>query len=246
MSAIFYGALITPTTLTEYRALPRALLSVSRTTGDIEWIEDDVAAGEVQDVIARRGAASESVDIVRLKLGEFLIPGFVDTHIVSYCPQKRRVGAGLSRSRSDCPQYSTRRKSRTLEGVSSRRCLSHDGALNSPKAARSMSYWTGSPRSHFQWSPASRTPTSRSGRTLLSSGGRWTTGCALPCCSEMPFKLTRGNKVYNVLLLCYSPCRSDHDIGRRDTWLRYASLRFLTRFLLTALWCQQASAHLSG
>ncbi|PIL24226.1 hypothetical protein GSI_13979 [Ganoderma sinense ZZ0214-1] len=92
MATTFYGALITPTTLTEYRALPRALLSVSRATGDIEWLEDDVAAGEVQDVIARHGAASESVDVVRLKLGEFLIPGFVDTHI--HAPQVPNLGSG--------------------------------------------------------------------------------------------------------------------------------------------------------
>ena len=99
MSTVFYGALITPTSLTEYRALPRALLSVSRSTGDIEWIEDDVATADLQDVLARHGhgAASGNVDIIELKLGEFLIPGFVDTHIVS--PQKhlcaRAVQTGI-------------------------------------------------------------------------------------------------------------------------------------------------------
>ncbi|KAI1794607.1 Metallo-dependent hydrolase [Ganoderma leucocontextum] len=92
MSTVFYGALITPTSLTAYRALPRALLSVSRTTGDIEWIEDDVAAGEILSVLARHGAASESVDILNLKLGEFLIPGFVDTHI--HAPQVPNLGSG--------------------------------------------------------------------------------------------------------------------------------------------------------
>ncbi|TBU65562.1 Metallo-dependent hydrolase [Dichomitus squalens] len=92
MSTIFYGALITPTSLTEYRALPRALLSVSRDTGDIEWIEDDVAASELQDALARHGAVSENVDFVELKLGEFLIPGFVDTHI--HAPQVPNLGSG--------------------------------------------------------------------------------------------------------------------------------------------------------
>ncbi len=95
MSTIFYGALITPTSLTEYRAHSRALLSISRATGDIEWIEDDVAADEVQSVLARNGAALESVDIVHLKLGEFIIPGFVDTHIVSL--PKHRVASGRNR-----------------------------------------------------------------------------------------------------------------------------------------------------
>ena len=83
MSTVFYGALITPTSLTAYRALPRALLSVSRETGNIEWIEDDVPAGALQEVLARHGVLSEAVDIVELKHGEFLMPGFIDTHIVS-------------------------------------------------------------------------------------------------------------------------------------------------------------------
>ena len=88
MSTVFYGALITPTSLTEYRALPHALLSVSRETGNIEWIEHDVPASDVQEVLARHGVVSESVDIVEPKLGEFLMPGFIDTHIVSAQPSK--------------------------------------------------------------------------------------------------------------------------------------------------------------
>lgn len=95
MSTVFYGALITPTTLTETRALPRALLSVSRATGDIEWIEDDVAVDDIQSILARHGAASESVDLVHLKLGEFLIPGFVDTHIVSLRSAASGRGRGV-------------------------------------------------------------------------------------------------------------------------------------------------------
>ncbi|KAI0723963.1 Metallo-dependent hydrolase [Cerioporus squamosus] len=92
MSTIFYGALITPTSLTAYRALPRALLAVSRETGVIEWVEDDVPAAELQDVLARHGVVSEAVDIVELKLGEFLMPGFIDTHI--HASQVPNIGSG--------------------------------------------------------------------------------------------------------------------------------------------------------
>ncbi|RPD66407.1 Metallo-dependent hydrolase [Lentinus tigrinus ALCF2SS1-7] len=92
MSMIFYGALVTPVSLTAYRALPRALLAVSRETGNIEWVEDDVPTGEVQDVLARHGFVSEAVDIVELKLGEFLMPGFIDTHI--HAPQIPNIGSG--------------------------------------------------------------------------------------------------------------------------------------------------------
>ncbi|KAI9057926.1 guanine deaminase [Trametes sanguinea] len=93
MYTLFYGALITPVSLTEHRTLPHALLAVSRETGDIAWVEDDVPASALQDVLVRRGMLSlEDVDLVELKLGEFLMPGFVDTHI--HAPQVPNIGSG--------------------------------------------------------------------------------------------------------------------------------------------------------
>ncbi|KAI0780664.1 guanine deaminase [Trametes elegans] len=92
MSTIFYGGLISPVSLTEYHALPHALLAVSRATGDIEWIENDVPAGELQDVLARHGATTEDADVVELKLGEFLMPGLIDTHL--HAPQVPNIGSG--------------------------------------------------------------------------------------------------------------------------------------------------------
>ena len=41
MSTVFYGALVTPASLTDYLALPHALLAVSKNTGVIEWVEED-------------------------------------------------------------------------------------------------------------------------------------------------------------------------------------------------------------
>lgn len=91
MSTIFYGGLISPSSLTSYLALPRAVLSVSRSTGVIEWIEEDVPASELQQVLAKHGYSSledynNDMDLVGLKLGEFLMPGFVDTHTVRAYP----------------------------------------------------------------------------------------------------------------------------------------------------------------
>ena len=83
MSTIFYGALVTPLSLTSYAARPHALIAVSRISGEIEWIERDVRAAELQDVLARHGIESET-DLVKLKIGEFLMPGFIDTHTVSH------------------------------------------------------------------------------------------------------------------------------------------------------------------
>ena len=45
---------------------------------------DDVPSGALQDVLAKHGLVDDpNVDFVELKLGEFLMPGFVDTHTVS-------------------------------------------------------------------------------------------------------------------------------------------------------------------
>lgn len=84
MSVLFYGGLITPETLTSYRALPKALLSVSRTTGVIEWVEDDVPSYTLQETLAKHGLElNADVELIELKDGEFLMPGFIDTHTVN-------------------------------------------------------------------------------------------------------------------------------------------------------------------
>lgn len=90
MTTVFYGALITPVSLTEHRTLPHALLAVARDTGDIAWVEDDVHPSALQDALARHGLGAEDVDLVELKLGEFLMPGFIDTHIVRFPPSRSR------------------------------------------------------------------------------------------------------------------------------------------------------------
>ena len=88
MTTIFYGALVTPISLTSYKALPHALLAVSKSTGLIEWLEEDVASGELQDTLAKHGIfiAGEyqaDFELIELQFGEFLLPGFIDTHTVS-------------------------------------------------------------------------------------------------------------------------------------------------------------------
>lgn len=83
MSTIFYGALVTPKSLTAYDALPHAVLCVSGSTGHIDWIEPDVPASSLLNVLAKHGLLDlTGVDIIELKPGEFLLPGFIDTHTV--------------------------------------------------------------------------------------------------------------------------------------------------------------------
>lgn len=85
MSTVFYGAVVTPESLTSYLASPRTLFSVSKSNGEIEWLETDVPSSEVQEILAKHGVVDTAdLDIVELKHGEFIMPGFVDTHTVSW------------------------------------------------------------------------------------------------------------------------------------------------------------------
>ncbi|KZT09640.1 Metallo-dependent hydrolase [Laetiporus sulphureus 93-53] len=91
MSTIFYGALISSSSLTTYNAFPHALLAVSDRNGEIEWLEQDVPASTLQDVLAEHGHI-DTVNLIELRMGEFLMPGFVDTH--THAPQVPNTGSG--------------------------------------------------------------------------------------------------------------------------------------------------------
>ncbi|KAF9532229.1 hypothetical protein CPB83DRAFT_847468 [Crepidotus variabilis] len=87
--AIFYGAVVTPVSVDNYAALPRALLCVN-SSGLIEWVVDDVEPHRLQDELASKGLVD--VEVVDLKDGEFLMPGFIDTH--THAPQYPNMGTG--------------------------------------------------------------------------------------------------------------------------------------------------------
>lgn len=79
LPTIYYGAVVNPQSLTSYQALPRCLLAVS-SEGTIDWIVDDVEDSMVQEVMSQKGCVD--AEVVPLREGEFLMPGFVDTHTV--------------------------------------------------------------------------------------------------------------------------------------------------------------------
>ncbi|KAL5490342.1 hypothetical protein ACEPAI_5175 [Sanghuangporus weigelae] len=96
--SIFYGAIINPQSLTEYDVLPRALLAIDL-SGNIAWIEQDVDSCDVQKTIDQRlselkASSGEDVHvfITELQDGEFILPGFVDTH--THAPQVPNMGSG--------------------------------------------------------------------------------------------------------------------------------------------------------
>ena len=76
---VFYGALVTPLSLTAYAALPRALICIS-SDGDIARRLDDVEPYDLQLALSTHGAVD--AELIELRRGEFLLPGFVDTHTV--------------------------------------------------------------------------------------------------------------------------------------------------------------------
>lgn len=80
LPTVFYGAVVNPRTLTSYDALPNCLLAVSP-AGNIIWVIEDVTDSMVQEMMSQKGCLE--AELITLKHGEFIIPGFVDTHTVS-------------------------------------------------------------------------------------------------------------------------------------------------------------------
>lgn len=80
---IYYGSVINPRSLTAYDALPRCLLAVG-SNGTIDWIVEDVEDSMVQETMLQKGCVDE--DVFPLANGQFIMPGFIDTHIVRMLP----------------------------------------------------------------------------------------------------------------------------------------------------------------
>ncbi|THH07287.1 hypothetical protein EW145_g3472 [Phellinidium pouzarii] len=94
---VYYGAVINPETLTSYSALPRALMALDP-GGYIAWIEPDVRPELVRETIQKKlseiqvPASNEVyVALTELEDGEFILPGFVDTH--THAPQVPNMGS---------------------------------------------------------------------------------------------------------------------------------------------------------
>ena len=86
--SVFYGPIINPATLTDYAIFPRALLAVD-SSGNIAWVEQDVDSCDVQHIVDQRVSELKAslgshlcVIVTELRDGEFILPGFVDTHTV--------------------------------------------------------------------------------------------------------------------------------------------------------------------
>ncbi|EJU00593.1 Metallo-dependent hydrolase [Dacryopinax primogenitus] len=103
---IIYGPLISPLSKRDIRLSPCSLLSVS-SCGVIEWAEHDVDPSSLQEVLAKHGRSLEDRDVefIQLKWGEWIMPGFVDTH--THAPQFQNNGAGSQYELLDWLKYVT-------------------------------------------------------------------------------------------------------------------------------------------
>ncbi|KXN83278.1 putative guanine deaminase [Leucoagaricus sp. SymC.cos] len=86
---IFYGAVVTPVCPRTWKALPRCLIVVGR-YGNINFMREHVEDHKLDEVLREHGYADHYVK--RLQDGEFIIPGFVDTH--THAPQYPNLGKG--------------------------------------------------------------------------------------------------------------------------------------------------------
>ncbi|KAJ6597045.1 hypothetical protein DFH09DRAFT_905111 [Mycena vulgaris] len=88
MSRVYYGSVINPVSLKSFKA-HRCLLAVG-STGNIDWIVEDVEDWMVQGTMSTHGCID--VEVVSLRDGEFIMPGFIDTH--THAPQVPNLGSG--------------------------------------------------------------------------------------------------------------------------------------------------------
>ncbi len=81
---IFYGAVVTSVDAKTWKAMPRCLLAVG-STGNIDWLIEHVDNAKLTEALKQKGLPQHA-DLVTLQEGEFIIPGFVDTHTVGDSP----------------------------------------------------------------------------------------------------------------------------------------------------------------
>ena len=81
---MYIGSIVHSLSLDEIEYVSSAVLGVRE--GKIEWVEGDVDVTRLEEVLGKYGLERDGVDVVELAEGEFLSPGFVDTHTVSLTP----------------------------------------------------------------------------------------------------------------------------------------------------------------
>lgn len=87
----FHGTIIHCLSSSDLEIVENGLLVVG-TNGKIDFMKKNVAESEIEDLLSNYGLSKESPTAKFLKHGEFLIPGFIDTH--NHAPQWTQRGMG--------------------------------------------------------------------------------------------------------------------------------------------------------
>ncbi|KZT57579.1 Metallo-dependent hydrolase [Calocera cornea HHB12733] len=103
---VIYGSIITPLSKRDTLFSDYSLLRVSP-LGTIDWVEHEVPPHKLEEALAKHGETVESIasQFRELKRGEWIIPGFVDTH--THAPQFQNNGAGSQFELLDWLKYVT-------------------------------------------------------------------------------------------------------------------------------------------
>lgn len=59
-------------------------------SGQVDWVVNDVHPSAIQDTLAAHGCLD--VELVSLETGQFLMPGFIDTHTVCFYELGAQLG----------------------------------------------------------------------------------------------------------------------------------------------------------
>lgn len=91
----FHGTLIHSNSLDDLEILEDCFVLVNQ-EGKIQALQEDVQPHQISSIISKLGYATDVLPVKQLKRGEFLCPGFVDTH--NHAPQwaQRGMGRGVS------------------------------------------------------------------------------------------------------------------------------------------------------
>jgi hypothetical protein len=105
MIELYYGPVINPQSLRRYLALPRCLIAIG-SDGNIIWVEDDIEADAIANIIAGHGLKDAEYKLVDFTAtpGEFLMPGLIDTHVVRRLRSSRAPSTDHPSARVPVPQ----------------------------------------------------------------------------------------------------------------------------------------------
>lgn len=163
MPLLISGAIVSPVDRRSYHALTRAFLYVGEdgVIKAIKRISPAAAAGDVDAFLAEVGHCGE-LERLDLARGEFVIPGFIDTHTVRLlchcnCPAwlsprvtpEHTISCEITTACTAIPQYRGRSRAQTLRLA--RKCHLPDGSQVQGRGVRREGIYQSREAFHRCW-----------------------------------------------------------------------------------------------